>query len=464
VLALARRSMIGGTLILHSGTALIVYLATQPAKGAFLLLALAFVHPGLLPPILTVGELSFRLFDVVYAMLLVALLGSAAVGRHLKLNPEARSLARIWTPLGCYILCSLAVVAVLSPAYLSVSSASFLRLVLTASLAFVIPVCLRNPDDLRAFQTGFVLFTLAIVVVGVVQLFNKVSTNGAIGLMFRYDSLVGVAALGLISGLIVVLALLRRDDPLQRKGWQFLLAAGLVGLFLAKTVSSLFALVAIFPIWLAMRTRFDVANLLKVAALTFLVLGLAGYALITWRGRDIQALLLGSGGSFAQRILLYYAGWQLFTEHLFFGIGWMASTSPEYLGSSELNAHLLRLFPRLPAEYLPMFKQTSVHNMYLQMLVELGIVGFMLFAWTLIRSAAVGIRMLRSVPIESPFLVWARFYFVGILYLLIWWNTTPLYGGQTESLLAFVFAGSLSATMTVAGAQPKAGRAISLAQ
>jgi hypothetical protein len=39
---------------------------------------------------------------------------------------------------------------------------------------------------------------------------------------------------------------------------------------------------------------------------------------------------------------------------------------------------------------------------------------------------------------------WAQFYALGLVVLLIWWNQSPLYGGQTESYLAFIFLAALA--------------------
>jgi hypothetical protein len=83
--------------------------------------------------------------------------------------------------------------------------------------------------------------------------------------------------------------------------------------------------------------------------------------------------------------------------------------------------------------------------MYIQLLAELGLIGFSLFVRGGVRIGFTVNAILRGIPAQSPDKMRARFYTLGLVFLLIWWNTNPLYGGQTESLLAFTFLGALAA-------------------
>jgi len=77
--------------------------------------------------------------------------------------------------------------------------------------------------------------------------------------------------------------------------------------------------------------------------------------------------------------------------------------------------------------------------MYIQFLAELGLVGFALFVWVCFRTGKSVAQIVKNIAVESPYRVWAQFYALGIIYLLIWWNNSTLFGGQIETILAFTF-------------------------
>jgi hypothetical protein len=77
--------------------------------------------------------------------------------------------------------------------------------------------------------------------------------------------------------------------------------------------------------------------------------------------------------------------------------------------------------------------------MYIQFLAELGIIGFGLFAWVCFRIGKSIAQILKNIPRDSPYSIWAQFYVLGLIFLLIWWNHNPLFGGQIETMLAFSF-------------------------
>ncbi len=77
--------------------------------------------------------------------------------------------------------------------------------------------------------------------------------------------------------------------------------------------------------------------------------------------------------------------------------------------------------------------------MYFQILAELGIVGSLLFVYGVVRLAKIISNILKELPQRSSFRELALFWTVGLVYLLIWWNTNPLYGGHIETVLAVSF-------------------------
>jgi O-antigen ligase len=142
--------------------------------------------------------------------------------------------------------------------------------------------------------------------------------------------------------------------------------------------------------------------------------------------------------------MLAYAGIQIFLGHPLLGVGWQASGTSPVIGASALNALLMATFPGMPEEYFFLTRPLSPHNMYIQFLAELGIVGTIAFVYAAAAIAKTIRRILREArggAETGP----ARFYAFGLLFLLLWWNGHSLYGGQIESALACVFLGGLAA-------------------
>ena len=146
--------------------------------------------------------------------------------------------------------------------------------------------------------------------------------------------------------------------------------------------------------------------------------------------------------------MLAQAGLWIFLDHPFVGVGWQGSATEAFLHSPALTAALMQKFPDLPKAYFfAGAGSTQVHNMYVHILAELGIVGFVLLAYACWRIGTAVIGLLTSLRDGSPYKVWAQFYTLGLVFLLIWWNQSSLYSGQTETYLAFIF---LAALATVA--------------
>jgi len=258
----------------------------------------------------------------------------------------------------------------------------------------------------------------------------------------RSGGVIGISPLGLVSGLLVLHALIERDGNRWSIVWIFSLALGLLGLYLAKTVSAAFAVAVTATVYFAsMRSRrFD---LLRWAVVGTIMMTAAALAIWTARQSDVLGMGDVSGGSFAQRIMIGYAGLQVFLDNPLIGVGWQASTAEAVIGTRALTAVLMENFRHLPTLYFSK-PPTSLHNMYIQFLAELGIIGFALFVWVCFRTGKSLARIVKNTPAESPYRVRAQFYALGLIYLLVWWNNSPLFGGQIETMLAFTFLGLLA--------------------
>ena len=164
---------------------------------------------------------------------------------------------------------------------------------------------------------------------------------------------------------------------------------------------------------------------------------------------------MNESGSFAHRLMIADAGLRIFRDHPIVGVGWRASATEAVIGTASLNAALMQTFNNLPSQYFFLEKPTSLHNMYIQLLAELGLIGFALFVHGTVRVGQAVKTILHAIPTASHEKMWARFDVLGLIFLLIWWNTNPLFGGQTESLLAFTFLGALAAVAQCAKQTPQ---------
>ena len=412
----------------------LLLMALRPVLGAAAFIGFGFVNPSSLSPLIEVGPLSLRYIDGVFCLFIGMVLARSVIGRRAAIVTEVREL---FTPLLLFLLyigLSVVLVRISAPDFIGASMASYMRLLLTAAFVPVLCVALRDEWDIQFFNKSLILFSMATVTVGAALVW----TRGAEALAARSGGVIGIGPLGLVSGLLVLYALVERDGNRRLPAWIFSLAAGLLGLYLAKTATPALAVAVAATVYFAsMRSRrFD---LLRWAVVGTIVLTAAALAILSFRQGDVSGFASLSGGSFAERLMIAYTGISIFLDNPLIGVGWQASTAEVVIGSPAAIASVRDKFPQLVPENLFFTSPTTLHNMYIQFLAELGIIGFALFVWVCLRSGRKVARIVRSIPAESPFKVWAQFYALGLIYLLVWWNNSALFGGQIEALLAFTF-------------------------
>jgi O-antigen ligase len=144
------------------------------------------------------------------------------------------------------------------------------------------------------------------------------------------------------------------------------------------------------------------------------------------------------------RTVLATAGYELFREHPIVGVGW--SRGPMEIGSDRIDQRLRDIFGSgLRSDFLPSSSPVSVHNAYIELLAEAGIVGFLCFLAMLV-AAVSGIRaVLRSAAGDPRLMVCASCAVVLLVGLLVWWNDNALFGAQPETVLAATLLGMLAA-------------------
>lgn len=410
-----------------------------PVLAASLTLGFAFINPSLLPPVMEVGEFTVRYIDGATILLAVAIFLRLTLQRRELLRQEWWIIFKPLFPFLAYTGMSLGLVWVYAPDALAASTASYTRLVVTVLLGLLVFMSLESKKDLRLLTSMIVVFAVASIMVGTWEaLVNPQKESVVAG---RYGGLLGINTFGLVAGLLVLWAVIARENRGSRLSWVVPLASGLLGLILSKSASSVLATIGavlffwvFFKKWATQGTRL----------LRLVVGGMVGIILAMWvlrllRPSDFYGIASLEGGSWAQRLMIAYGALQIFLSHPIWGVGWQASSTGAVIGDPTLNKMLMEAFPKLPAHYFFLERPTSLHNLYMQLLAELGILGFSLFIYGVVRVGKTIAIILRQMPLYSPFRKFALFNAMGLVYLLIWWNTNPLFGGQTESIFAVTF-------------------------
>lgn len=411
----------------------------RPILGVVAAMTFSFVSPSLLPPLGEVGPFTFRIPDAVMGILLTAILFRSLPAGKLR---YAREWWLVFSPLVGFVLyigASLVLVAFYVPSFLPDAVASYARLIATMAFAWLLAVSVRREEDLGMLMRSVIALGLVSIGIGMWEAWSSSKWQGV--LAGRAAGLLGINTFGQVSGLLVLYGFIAYRFRQPFSAWGLPVVLGLTGLTLSKSVSSTLATFGSLAIgWvLSEKRRLVKRRATRAAIAATITVPVLVAAIWLLRTADVRGLATLEGGSLAQRLMIAYAGLRIFTEHPIFGVGWQASSTSVFIGDPELNATLMAAFPAFPRHYFFFEQPTSLHNMYIQILAELGLIGFGLFLYGAIRTGRVVIWILRELPKQSPYKGWATFCALGLVYLLIWWNTNPLYGGQTETILAFSF-------------------------
>jgi len=411
--------------------------------------ALYFTVVHRIPPLVDVGGFSLRVDDLLFATLLID-----SVMRLTRV-PQARTatsaLSRIFLPVVAfiaYIGMTLLMVARWHPSELGMALASFVRLGTVSLYILIAYTTLTTENRLRRFVWFLAFIGVMSVLLGAYQLYDSMAFER------RFRGFLGVNPLGVVSGLLVVLGCVqfRRGIFRNRLASYLCLGFGLFGIFLAKSIGGMLATVTTVCFYQLVHIRRDMLGVIRVslgigvAAAVFLVL------FFTLRTAPAQSLVaLKGGGSFIQRLLMAQTGLEIFKQNPVWGVGWRMSELPEIMGATELGTLLRARFPEVIESVFPDHAEGggTVHNMYVQFLAELGLVGTLLFALLILYLVIVIRRILNETADDIRLRGCAEYCALGLVFILVWWNTTPLFGGQLESFLCFVFLGALAAISNI---------------
>lgn len=320
---------------------------------------------------------------------------------------------------------------------------SLLRLVLTFVAVWFVPYAIRDGED-RMFllRTTAVLITAELVR----AIFFEAHDGG------RLSGANGPNVEGLLAVLLLVAVLnLPLFERRIRVGMGMVATLALIQSGSIASVTALVLVLGIYGIQLAggsARAR----ALIRPARMLMLIVG--GFLLVaSLRPDDVPQ---GSGfdsSSTAIRVTLGYAGLTVFGDHPILGVGWQRSASA--VSSEAVVAKVRERFSRVRTDVLRAGNSNvTVHNAYIQILAESGLVGFTI----LMTGILVGRRGIRVLVAQAGLdREVARTLAVSLTVILIWWNDNALFGAQPEAVLFACFLGLLASIRPQPPARPVAG-------
>ena len=324
---------------------------------------------------------------------------------------------------------------------------SLLRVIHTFLLAFLAASMIETRRDLR--------LVLAALVVGgvtgiVVATFSGVDLLGA-----RARGELGENALGLVSGVLLLLALFSRWSPNLRYP---LAAFAVFGLVLAKSVASFVAAGITVAIGAVLATPARAGTGGQQAGRVALAMGLAAILIFTlvqvFRPEQIPGSEDFDDRSATQRLVVASAGIEIFERNPIAGVGWRQSTAPDVIGDREIANEVRRQFPEARPTFFPDVTPASVHNTYIQILADLGLIGFALFAALLVTLAARIVALLRRLGRDHDLYPETFAMSLCLLAAVIWHNETPLFGGQVETVIPVLLVGMIAAVARMTQSAP----------
>lgn len=319
---------------------------------------------------------------------------------------------------------------------------SLLRAVATFSLVWLVPYAVRTPAD-RLFVLR-VLVLAAVAELGL-ALFHFTRP----GFHDRFLGENGPNAEGLIAVAVLVAIL---NLPLFKPRYRVAIGVlAAVCLVLTKSIASISALLIVLGmLGLRVSGSRDPRREALVRPARLLVLIVGGVLLIsTVRPQDVGANDTFDSSSTAARLSFGYAGLQIFLDHPVLGVGWQRSSSAEVIGSEDVVEKVKARFSELREDLLLSGGAGTVHNAYVQVLAEGGLVGILVLLAALLAGARGARAVVARAGAEMPV---ARTLVAELAVVLIWWNDNPIYGAQPETILFAVFLGLLASIPAVTSA------------
>jgi O-antigen ligase len=397
------------------------------------------------------GGVNLRATDIPY----LAVLGWAFVIRGRlgvrRIDIGQRTLAVFLAVLGISLLPILAS----SPHGFFDAFVSWARLVETFSIVWLVPYCVGRPSD-RRFLIGVVVAACSLELGWAIL---HAATSGGLSGRLTDGSpggATGPDTLGLLAAVLAVSVLYGR---VPRRRWLrvSLFVLALVSLGLTRSVGGIAAaglILGLAPISMPRNRRPWGALVLplRVALLT-----VALFATVSWlRPYDVPGSSTFGTGTANIRLIYGVDGIDQFLHHPILGVGFQQSSAPSNFSNPAIVADLHRRFPDAMSGVIPdphrctspnpgaqCNSPTSVHDAYVQIAAESGLVGIAAFV-VMVLAMGLRIRDLRRRNLEPETARLFRWAVILLVVLMIWWNDNPLYGGHAETVLAALALGTLA--------------------
>ena len=326
----------------------------------------------------------------------------------------------------------------------------WLRVVSTFALVWLVPYALNRLRDIEFVFGGIAIILTAELLLTILNALSR----GDVGA--RLTGVNEANTNGLLAAMVIVLAL---HGPVPRRPSQklFMFVIGIVGLVMARSLGATAAAVVALGLYGVGSVNARRSNshrqqlVVPTRLLAMIVIGFA--AVMALRPANLPTSPEFGKSTTVHRVVLADAGLELFQRNPLFGVGWQQA--PQQVGSPAVNSVLRQRFEQsVNPDFIPKEGGApELHNSYVQVLAETGLVGFLLLIGVLIAVGRGIARILRSVRANPHLYVAARAAVVLLVVSLVWWNDNTLYGAQPESVLAATFLGILAAVPVVARAE-----------
>src|SRR2546422_668344 len=121
----------------------------------------------------------------------------------------------------------------------AISMVSYLRLITTALFAPLLYLAIQDERDMQVFQRLLIVCSAISVAIGVWEGPSSLGVEDILWSAERASGLLGPNTLGLVSGLLAVYGLVKRDQRSRSVLWVIPLVCGILGLVLTKSTSSI---------------------------------------------------------------------------------------------------------------------------------------------------------------------------------------------------------------------------------
>ncbi len=385
--------------------------ASERMSPAAAILALAvpfvFLHPHYQPSV-SVGPVTADLSDVA---ILAAVVAAFVSGVRDGFSP-LRGARAVWTPLVLFcvvLLASIGWARHADPSY-SVKDhlVSALKFVEYIFLAAATPLALRRDVDRRAFFWAVVLWSAFLTLIALLQFLGLVSEFKGRRPQQREPSYIGVHDLGAFSGAALSIAFASILLAMRKRAGLWGGVAGATGIAIAAALDSVGGmLVTAVAGWTLARRRAPVTVARTAAVLA--ICAVVTVAAVTLRGPAIKSFLRFLGvapatkdethqiQTYAQRTLLGYIGLQIWIHHPVLGVGWQESELPHAFEPYLAKAHA-RFHNAAPQSFPSRDHTWGIQNGIIQTLADLGVVGALLLAATVLAAARLLVRVAARGP------------------------------------------------------------------